>query len=225
MDAIFKPLLILHVIAGSLSLITFWIPMFVKKGSDIHIKVGKLYSYLMWTVVISAAILSLIRVSQGHYMIAAFLGFLALLTAIPLWYAIIIIKYKKGEIPDSVLSIRKVLNTVLVISAIGLIIWAILLRLEDMAVLLLIFGIIGLTAIPDVLRSHAKTKAETNWIAEHIEGMVGTGIAAYTAFFAFGGKSMLGWLFTDQLMVIPWVLPTVIGVFIIKRMKRQWKVA
>jgi len=56
----------------------------------------------------------------------------------------------------------------------------------------------------------------------HLNGMIGSGIGAYTAFFAFGGRSLLGELLPGQWQVIPWVLPTVIGVIAASRVSRRW---
>ena len=86
METLSKALLSTHVIAGFISLVLFWIPIFTKKGGKIHTLVGKIYIYLMWIVVISAGILSVENAYQGNYLMASFLGFLTLITSNPLWY-------------------------------------------------------------------------------------------------------------------------------------------
>lgn len=218
MELLDKFLLYSHIFVGSISLILFWIPVFVKKGGNTHIKVGWAYTYTMWYVLITAAMLSVINFLQGHIIVAAFLGFLALFTGYPLWYGICILKYKKN-IPLKVLRIRKILNILIFTGGIGLILWAIILKLQGMAVLLLIFGIIGVSGSTSVVIS--SSRAKKSWLSEHIEGMVGTGIAAYTAFFAFGASRMFASIFDGPLIAIPWVLPTVIGTFIIIRLKKK----
>lgn len=220
MDMIFKILLTIHVSFGCISLITFWIPIFTKKGGNLHIKVGKIYIFAMWIVVISAAILCMIRVSQGSYLSASFLGFLALLTSEPLWYAIVIIKHKK-DIPDRVLGIRKVLTSAVCLSGATMVIWSLFLGLEGMSILLLIFGILGLTTAPVALRSYEKARIKSNWLADHLEGMIATGIAAYTAFLAFGGAMFLGDIFTGPLVAIPWVIPGIVGSISINILRRK----
>ena len=89
-------LLATHVIAGMISLIIFWIPIFVKKGGNLHRSVGKVYVYLMWYVVISAFLLSVENFIEGSYIAAAFLGFLTLATGQPLWSAIAILNNKES---------------------------------------------------------------------------------------------------------------------------------
>jgi len=217
MDQLKSIILIIHIAAGTISLITFWIPVLVKKGGDLHIKVGKIYVYLMWVVVITAVLLSLINLYDGKYIMAAFLGFLSVITGHPLWYGMIILKHKKVVIP-AVQRINTILNWILFLGGAGLLIWSLILKVQGQAILLLIFGIIGMSsAAPLIFRP----QKEANWLAEHIQGLLGTGIAAYTAFFAFGGSRFLGHIFTNQLIVIPWILPTIIGVFGIKYYKKK----
>lgn len=218
MDTVFQIILTIHIIAGSLSLVIFWIPIFVKKGGNIHVKIGKIYVLFMWVVVISAFILSVLNLIKTYYISAAFLGYLSIITGHPLWYGITILKHKR-EVPSSVKSISKVFNWILFLGGIGLIVWSLLLKIEGQAILLLIFGIIGVVSSAPLVLSKKESKA--NWLSEHLEGLVVTGIAAYTAFFAFGGQTLLGNIFSGSLIFIPWVLPTVIGVVLIKRYKRK----
>ncbi len=218
MENLFSILLTAHIIVGSLSLVVFWIPVFVKKGGDIHAKIGKIYVILMWMVVLSAFVLSILNVIRGRFIVAGFLGFLSLLTAQPLWYGMVILKHKKS-ISDKVRKIQKALNYSIFISGLGLILWSVLLSIQGEAILLLIFGILGVVStFGNIFNNHA---VEKSWLEEHIEGLVGTGIAAYTAFFAFGASTLMGGIFTGSLIAIPWILPTIIGTFIIKRMKRK----
>lgn len=222
METAYSIILTLHIVFGSLSLITFWIPVLVKKGGDIHVKVGKLYVILMWVVVVSAATLCILNVFRGRINSAIFLGYLSLITSQPLWYGITILKYRKN-IPAKVHKINMMFNWAMFLGGLGLIALSIKLNLQGPAILLLIFGSIGtLTSAPMIF---SRKEKKVNWLAEHIQGMVITGIAAYTAFFAFGGSTFMGHLFSGSLVAIPWILPTVIGVFVIKRYKAKMNLA
>ncbi|MEL7340405.1 MAG: hypothetical protein AAGM67_07970 [Bacteroidota bacterium] len=221
MESIFNLLLGLHITAGSISLILFWIPVFVKKRKGLHTQVGRVYVYAMWIVVISAAILCGLNLFRDRMIMAAFLGVISVLTAHPLWYAIAILKYKR-ELPLRVIRIRQVLSAVLFVGSLGITIWSIALGLQGMAILLLIFGIIGMVSARPLFVKAAKAQASHHWLTDHLDGMIGTGIAAYTAFLAFGGRVLMSDLFSEYLMVIPWVAPTIIGTIIIRRMKKRY---
>ncbi|MEM6344678.1 MAG: hypothetical protein AAF927_12385 [Bacteroidota bacterium] len=221
MESIFNTILGLHIAAGVISLVLFWIPVLVKKGRGMHAKVGRFYVYAMWGVVGSAAILCGLNIFRDRLIMAAFLGVISVLTAHPLWYAIVILKYKR-EVPAHIINIRRVLSGILLLGSIGITIWSIQLQLQGGAILLLIFGIIGILSSRPVFTPVAKAQASANWLIDHLGGMIGTGIAAYTAFLAFGARRLMADLFAEQLMVIPWIMPTIIGAIIIRVMKNRY---
>ena len=221
MDTIYHSLLFVHVCAGVLSLVAFLIPAFARKGGSLHNRAGRFYVCCMWVVVGTAATLCVFNLVYGRTVLAGFLGFLTLLTAYPLWYAVTVLKYKKGS-PDWVLDIRRGLNALLFLGGLGLIVWSVFLGFEGLGMLLLIFGILGLTAFGAARDGRGAAREKENWMAEHIEGMIGTGIAAYTAFFAFGGRAYFSSIFDDRVMVIPWILPSIVGTIAIRLAKKKW---
>ncbi len=200
--------LFIHVSAGFTSIVLFWIPVLSKKGGKLHIKSGKWYVIAMWVVVITAAILSVKNIFIKAYGPAIFLGFLSLITSGPLWYAIRILKMKK----EKTAAYKKkmfIFNLILVIYAIFMILIG--LRNPSQNILMFIFGGLGLTSIPDVVRYLRGKSKNLTWIQEHLIGMITTGIAAYTAFFVFGGSRLFGDLFQGKLSIILWTAPGVLG--------------
>jgi len=205
-----KFLLPIHIAAGFLSIVIFWIPIFVKKGSNIHVKVGKLYMATMWVVVATAAILSVENFMQGAYQGAAFLGFLVLITANPLWYGIAILKQKKG-VSESYRKKHMLFNALIAIAGILLIIYGITLTNEPTGILMIIFGILGVSTGKDIITMYRNPASKSNRMKEHIIGMLTTGIAAYTAFAVFGGANFFRGVFSGYWSIIPWVTPTIVG--------------
>ena len=69
---------------------------------------------------------------------------------------------------------------------------------------------------------------QREWIIEHLGSILGAGIGAYTAFFAFGGSRLFATLLTGNLQVLPWVLPSVIGIsasiYFSKKYRKQFRV-
>jgi len=223
METFSKSLLAVHIFCGFSSIILFWIPIFLKKGSNLHIKVGKVYVFLMWIVVISSLILSIENFIQGYIIPALFLGFLAVITANPLWYGIAILKHKKG-LPDSYRKKHMLFNLVVAIFGAVLLAYGIYLKGEGQGILMIIFGILGVLTGGDIYRMYKNPIAKSNWIKEHIAGMMISGIACYTAFIVFGGRTFFGQIFTGSLMIIPWVLPTVVGIIFIKYYQKSYLV-
>ncbi len=96
MQTLIQLLLYTHILAGFLSLVFFIMPLIYRKGGKQHVKTGKLYVGSMWVVVVTAALLSLKNVIIGQPVMAAFLGFLALITANTLYLGIAALRQKKG---------------------------------------------------------------------------------------------------------------------------------
>ncbi|MFK8006836.1 MAG: hypothetical protein AB8H03_10705 [Saprospiraceae bacterium] len=221
MEAITKVLLTIHVFCGFSSIILFWIPIFLKKGSKNHILIGKIYVFLMWMVVISAGLLSIKNIILGKFVVAVFLGFLAIITANPLWYGIAILKNKKG-LSDSYRKKHMAFNVLITLAGVLLFAYGIYLKGQGQGILMLIFGILGMSSGRDVMISYQRKNENSSWIEEHISGMLVSGIAGYTAFAVFGGSNFFREYLTGYWSIIPWVAPTVIGIVIIKYYKKSY---
>jgi len=221
MDQFDKIILILHIVAGFTSLAIFTIPVVVKKGSKLHNLVGKYYSYTMWVVVVTAFVLSINNMIMEQYIIAAFLGFLSIITAVPLWYGIAAVKYKM-KAPLSFLRKKRFLYQLVFFAGLGLFVFGLLTTVPNAKILMMIFGGLGLSNFKHAFKSIEKEQESYNWLNDHIEGMITTGIAAYTAFLVFGGGQMLGHMISGRFTIIFWVLPSIIGTLIIINMKKKF---
>ncbi len=210
MEFIVKTLLFLHVSFGFTSLVLFWLPVFLKKGGKGHVITGKLYVIAMWVVVSTAALLSIKNVIIGKYFMAAFLGFIALITANPLWYGMAILK-PKAQSKKRFQKTHIVLDGLVSISALLLLMWGIYLGGKGNAVLMLIFGGLGCTVFPSFIKKLTSPYKEADRVKEHMVGLLTSGIAAYSAFFVFGGYTWMRQILPGMWQVLPWVAPGVIG--------------
>jgi len=210
MEIIAKALLFLHVSFGFTSLVLFWLPVFIKKGGKGHRTIGKLYVIAMWIVVGTAALLSVKNIIIGKYFMAVFLGFISLITANPLWYGMAILRPK---VQDSVRFhwMRTAFDGVIALAGVLMLTYGIVLQGKNSAVLLIIFGCLGLTGIPSFFRNLKGPREKEDRIRLHMTGLLTSGIAAYTAFFVFGGYMWMEKIFPGMLGVIPWVAPGVVG--------------
>lgn len=212
MDSFTKLLTLIHVSLGALSLLLFWLPVFTKKGGKIHRKIGKLYVLFMWGVVITAGMLSVKNVLIGEMTAALFLGFLTLITGNPLWYGVAILKNKKG-VSKAYKQTHFSFNIVIILFSLFLLGYALLNLDEGSSVLMIFFGILGISSTPQILKDYRTQLADKSWFKEHYQGMVISGTAAYTAFFAFGGRQFFDDILTGYWQIIPWILPTILTVF------------
>jgi len=227
MELLHKVLIWIHIPFGTLSLILFWIPVGVKKGGNIHRKVGWYYYYCMWGVLITAALLSITNTIMGNYMAAIFLGYLTIITSFPLWYSLEILRQPDGW-TDRYFMIRKIFLAVMSLTGIVLaLIGFIVFKFQNMGTVMVFFGILGINTVRELVLTREQALKKETRLKMHIQGTIITGIAAYTAFFAFGGQRILmNVLHLDaQWMVVPWTLPTLLGFAYSRYMKRKYKVA
>lgn len=211
-------LLYLHITAGFVSLILFWLPIATAKGKAMHCKIGKLYVYTMSIVVTSAFVLSIWRISTGGYQAGLALLFLSMITLLPLVSGIQILKAKKPS--ESYRRLRLVLAVGnLIIGVVLLVGWYTL-----SSILLLVFGILGVAAgIADIRRFGREMGSGKSWLREHYEGMLFSGAAAYTAFFAFGGNTLFSSILVGWWAILPWILPTLLTFALLPLVHKHYK--
>ncbi len=206
----FSILLAVHVAAGLISLIPFWVPVVARKGGVNHRKIGIVYVKLMWLVVISAACMSLLNLFSGRIVQAIFLGFLSLLTAKPLWLGIAVLKQKRNPAPGFQRA-GLILNGLLLVCGLAMIAYGLSLLGETVALLMIAFGGLGMLGLPEIIAAFKPQERTESWLRGHIGDMIVSGIAAYTAFFAFGAGQYMATLFSGTWATIPWLAPTAIG--------------
>lgn len=198
----------LHIAVGFVVLITFWIPLFVKKGGKLHKLAGCIYVAGMAFALTSSAVLCVMRLQEGRTSLAILLGFLTLLSSFVLVQGFGFARVRK--LTGSFQLIMSALLLLLFVCSVG-ILWYGILR---GGVLHMIFGGIGLGASVASWKMLFKpAEFGKHYIDKHVNNMLISGGAAYTAFIAFGSRTIFGERM-DNLGVLPWVLPT-ITVFLI----------
>lgn len=212
MEFIVKTLLFLHVSFGFASLVLFWLPVFMKKGGKGHRVIGRLYVYAMWVVVGTAAMLSIKNLIIGKYFMAVFLGFISLITSNTLWYGMAILRRNAQEQKMFQVT-HTVLDGLMSVCGLALLVWGIYLGGNGNALLLIIFGTLGCTVIPSFVRKLRKPYKKEDRIKGHMVGLLTSGIAAYSAFFVFGGYTWMEKILPGMWQVLPWVAPGVVGAF------------
>ncbi len=216
-------LLFTHIFFAFGSLVIFWIPVIAKKGGKLHNKSGEAYVISMWFVLGTALLLSIHNFTQGDLFGGVFLGFLAILTANPLWFGIAVLQKKKGLDADHNRK-QMFFNGAVALTGLMMVALGLYVGIPNGGVLLIIFGSIGATSGLSIFKDLRNPPTESDWLFTHVRGMITSGIAAYTAFFAFGGRSFFEGIFDGYFMIIPWIAPTVIGVTALRILKRKYSV-
>lgn len=234
-----------HITIGVIALITFWLPMFARKGSKNHRLFGKFFVNAMYAVSVSGIIMSLlvladpvsVRLYQGslglqqqnfiaqNQLFAAFLLMLSMLTLCNLRQSVLVLLAKAER---SMLKSPFHLALIASLALLGMIVGG-LGYINNITLLKVFASLCVLNAI-GMLHYIFKAKIkQREWVLVHLRNILGAGIATYTAFFAFGGKQLFAGLLTGELEIVPWILPSIVGVsaitYLTKKYRRQLKVA
>lgn len=232
MFLIHQSALYLHITGGIMALMLFWIPVFARKGSPIHKRIGRYFALLMYMVGISGIVLSsmdLLMPTQLHpdntvalvQDRATFLFSLSLLVLTTTRHGWLTITHKDNREP-----LKHPLQLLLTGSLLAAGITLLMLGMSDGNIIYTVFGVLEIILSIGLLRyTFKKTTHPREWWTEHLGGLIASGIGAYTAFVVVGAASLLGPLFSQLpwLPVLVWVGPGVIGGIAIAVTSRHYR--
>lgn len=220
---LFDALILAHVATGFIGLAAFWIPVFARKGGRAHVQAGRVFTYCAYVVTLSAVTASAGRIVsfqvQGIgfadrpdlYGFALFLGYLGLVTFATVRQAMRVVATRRA--PETLrtpfheaLGWASIAGSAAVI-AFALGVWS------DISPILLGLSPIGLFTGSSMLRLMRNPGAQhMGWFYSHLGSMLGGGIAFHTAFIVFGAQRLWAYDLAGPLAIVPWILPTIIGI-------------
>ena len=211
MESLYPILVSLHGLAGAVSLLSFWLAAFARKGSPLHRGSGKVYLLAMLGICITALPMAATFFLRGQNGIGTFLAYLVVITATSMWLGWRAIRRKRDQsaFRDRRYAIVGALNlaAALLVLAVGI---------AKGNALLIGFSAVGALLGAGMLRRLWRPIDAGNWwLQEHYGAMLGCGTATHVAFFAIGLKSLLaafGVQLTGSLQLLPWALPVLVSV-------------
>lgn len=198
MELLFKIILVIHVIAGSIGLSTGTINIIRKKGDKPHRLVGKFFVYAMLINAVAGFLMSVIHKNTFLLVIAVF-SFYMTTTGQRILSLKSLDKGQEAKLIDWILTI------IMIFFSLCFIIFGIYLKINDnnLGTVLIVFGAIStLMARKDINIYQGNTNIKNYWLLIHIQRMVGAYIAALTAFIVVNN--------TYLPPLVAWLLPTVI---------------
>ncbi|MCY3600571.1 MAG: hypothetical protein OXN85_11460 [Gemmatimonadetes bacterium] len=223
MTPVLDALLRIHVAAGFVGLVAFWIPVFARKGGRAHVRAGLVYTWCAYVVTLSAVVLAAGRfashLGQGIgvaerpdlYGLPLFLGYLGVTTFAAVRQAMRAVATRR--VPEALrtpfheaLAWASIAGSVTVIAfALGM--WS------SVSPILLGLSPIGLLTGLRMLQLMRKPGSEPmGWFYSHMASMLAGGIAFHTAFAVFGAPRLWEFAIAGPLALVPWLLPTALGV-------------
>ena len=235
--------LYLHIAVGSCALILFWVPVFTRKGNLDHKRFGKYFAIAMYIVSFSGFTMASLDLLFPIAMHAAeldlsaqavidarvqvrssaiFLLSLSILVLTNTRHGWLVILNKEDR---SIL--RRPTHVALCSSLVAVGLTLFITGLNVGSMLFIIFGMLqmvaGLNNLRYIFRSEIRPK---EWWIQHLNGLIGSGIGAYTAFAVLGGRSLFEGIFGDSfsdMAIILWVAPGLIGGIAIAILSRHYQ--
>ena len=223
MSVAMNALVLAHVATGFVGLAAFWIPVFARKGGRVHVQAGRVYAYCAYVVTVSAVTASVGRIAallaQGlgpadrpeTYGFALFLGYLGVVTFATVRHAIRVVETRKS--PERLRTpLHEALAWASIAGSAAVVAFALAVR-SDASPILLGLSPVGLVTGSGMLRLMRRPGARRmGWFYSHLGSMLGGGIAFHTAFAVFGAQRLWAYDLAGPLAVVPWLLPTALGI-------------
>lgn len=226
-----------HVLFGFVGLVAFWFPIVARKGGTVHVRAGKVFLYCVY-VVAGTAVLSSVLITVGYlergitpagrpgsFGFPIFLSYLALVTFASARHAKRIIETKRD--PSAIRTPAHLALAALSIAAsVGIALYAVAFW-SGVSVIFLALSVVGVLVGRGILRYGRTPPAFPRaWFYEHMDAMIGAGIAFHTAFAVFGSNRLLGIQPSGVWGIVPWILPAVIGIvgqsLLARRYRKQY---
>ncbi|MGF1650002.1 MAG: hypothetical protein ACFCUN_06095 [Hyphomicrobiaceae bacterium] len=216
---LFKILVGLHIVSGTIGLLAMWGPIFTRNGSRLHKSWGKVFIVSMivtGAVAVGISICSLIEPLQTHpfsddpVLIRGLFGwmmmYLGILTVALAWHGYRALKTKRD--PAARRSDHLTLGLQVLMGASALLCAGYGFAI-DQAIMVGV-AVPGLAAaILNAASIVERNPPHNEWLVQHFRASIGAGISVYTAFFAFGA---VNWFPALAFNPILWAIPTVLGV-------------
>lgn len=198
-----KPLLYLHIAAGSIVLASMFVPAVTRKGGTLHRRAGWVFVVSMAVVSISAVVLSMVRVlyDPDNTTGALFLGYLGILTGSQTSIGVRVMR-TKARTSASRHWWDLGLAAALLAGGIGLFGYGVV----EKQPLLIAFSIVGAFTGVGNLWYWLTKPSPMQWWFEHMNAMLGGCIGGTTAFLV----QLAARIADDTILV--WLAPTIIGV-------------
>ncbi|MEM7704998.1 MAG: hypothetical protein AAF358_05565 [Pseudomonadota bacterium] len=221
MELLFKAVVLVHIVVGSIGLASFWLPVFARKRRGLHTQAGKVFAYAMMVTAASAAVAALLTLidplathpeTSSRYAVnlravnGLMLLYLSAITFAAAFAGLRAVRMKRawgGHRSQVELLIHG--SSFVLAGAVLVTGW----YLDS--VLMMSLSAIGLLGAPGTMRRILSVPNRgLEWKYQHMSSMLGAGIAAHTAFLVFGSSRFIHSSLGSSVWV--WLAPTLIGV-------------
>jgi uncharacterized membrane protein len=211
---IFDIFLAVHITGGSTGLIAGTINMIRKKGDHIHRMAGRFFFYGMLTAAAAALVMSAIHTNYFLFITGVFTIYMVTTGRRYL-------SLRGDQKPKPIDWASAAFMLFFAVLFIGSGIYK-LANGQTFGFVFLVFGAIGMSMVrADIKNYTGKTDLKNTWLVLHLQRMIGTYIAAITAFLVVNLPHSI---MPSYLSFIPWLLPTFIITPLIFKWTKKYQV-
>lgn len=222
MSATYSIIVAAHGTIGVVALLAFWTAALLRKGSPMHRRAGRAYLVAMVGIIITALPLAGYQLQIGKPVVAAFLAYLAVLTATSMWSGWRAIR-DKDDVRRYTGAIYAGLAWLCLISGAGVL----ALGAKVGSPLLAGFSAVGVFVGQDMLRTlrnRDRLAAQPRWwLSEHYSAMLRNGVATHIAFLGIGLPKLLPAVEGATLQYLAWFGPLAVALVAKTIIDRRWR--
>lgn len=229
-DALYTGLYWAHVPVALSCVPAFWIAVLARKGGPLHVRTGRWFARGMrWVAATGVAMGLLVLVhpavrvgeptgtsdpeafERARRGFAAFLLYLGAITFFPVHHGVRVIRTRRDPASIATPS-HRALAWLPLVASVAVAACALGIGMRNAPVLLAMspIGVAQTLLARRYLANPARHPRA--WWPEHMTAMLVAGIAAHTALAVFFVGSLLGLSLPGALALLPWILPTIVGV-------------
>ncbi|HEX8348481.1 MAG TPA: hypothetical protein VF598_00840 [Hymenobacter sp.] len=200
---LYQPILIVHIIAGSIGLLMGPLAITAKKGGLTHRRSGMAFYYAMLVVAASALVLGVLHNIPFLFAVGIFSGYMNIT-------GYRVLRQKQKGLPNQTGLFERTVSVIMLLFSIYFLLYGgyILLQKDVFGLVFIFFAQSSLRMLWQDWKLFTQQDLKpTTWLTIHIIRMVGTCIAAYTAFLVVNSSSQVG--------LLGWFLPAALGIPII----------
>lgn len=208
-QSLYQALVIAHIAAGTLALVTFWTAAAARKSRhSLHVRAGQLYLWGMRGILVTAVPMAGAAFVQGQTASGVFLSYLVVLVATTVYTAPKAVQCKQ-DFERFRSGAYRALAVALPAAAIATFAYGVIAR----NLLLGGFSIVGMVVGWRMWLTLRRTAAPDAgwWLKEHYGAMLGNGVGTHIAFLAIGLRSVLPPEVAEASQLLAWFGPLTVS--------------
>jgi len=213
----YELLVALHALAGTAALVTYWTAGLARKGSPLHRRAGRVYLRAMTVILATAAPITLVLYLRGREAFAIFFAYLLVVVSESVWTSRRALRLKRDAAAYFDGGYR-LAAALLLASGAGMLVYG----LSAGSALFAGFAFVGLVRGTLMLHKSARAPAPRWALAEHLNAMIGNGVATHVAFLLIGFARLLPPEWAPQVQMLGWFAPLAVSLAAGVRLTRKY---